>query len=364
MFCDKSRYPRPRGKCKESFDEASANESASAKALAPRPTERVQLNDQSCYFGRVEESANILYGRATRYLASCHGSYPSCGHAPGGCNLAGASFFRLLSQILAGASDGAGPNWRVQPPFPRMGNSTTASSRRSVCRSCQVATLRRELLDAAYLDVLVRRSFSGTSTASHCGRASLTSPREVLTGCRRLPEATSSVSQVASRLRIGERRAPVSRHTVPQLSVDILGGCEVEARESRVYRDLPHHRYALDVSSGLDLLEPCLDGWEVEARRASFHLTLRTCLRRLGRCRGEECRRLAVEQVEKLVKANVAFIRQFRAIRPFDRELRHRLRVPDPTGVAQALKVLTTYEPEFRQTLLGEIGVSIGETRE
>src|SRR5213078_3633870 len=72
MFSDQRRHPRPGWEVEQSLDEASANESASAKALAPRPAKRLKLLNQSLDFGRIEEFRNVAYSRATRYLASCH----------------------------------------------------------------------------------------------------------------------------------------------------------------------------------------------------------------------------------------------------------------------------------------------------
>jgi hypothetical protein len=74
MLRNQSRNPRPGGKREETFDEASADESAGAKALATRPAERVKFLDQPGDFGGVEEFRYVADSRATRYLASCHRS--------------------------------------------------------------------------------------------------------------------------------------------------------------------------------------------------------------------------------------------------------------------------------------------------
>ena len=66
MLSDESRNPRPRWESKERFDEASADESASAKTLVTsRVAEGVEFRDQGCYFGRVKNLANVAYRRAT-----------------------------------------------------------------------------------------------------------------------------------------------------------------------------------------------------------------------------------------------------------------------------------------------------------
>jgi hypothetical protein len=106
MFRDQGGYPRPGWECKESFDKASADECAGSKPLAPSGiARRVNLIDQRGYFGGVEEFSNVPDRRATRYLASCHRSYPFGGHAPGSANCAGALLFGFAGQILFGASD-------------------------------------------------------------------------------------------------------------------------------------------------------------------------------------------------------------------------------------------------------------------
>ena len=49
MLLDQRDDPRPGRECEQRFNEASANESAGAKALAPRPAKRVQFLDEGCY---------------------------------------------------------------------------------------------------------------------------------------------------------------------------------------------------------------------------------------------------------------------------------------------------------------------------
>src|SRR5712692_4537976 len=100
MLRDQRGDDRPGWDCVEGFDKASADESAGAKALAPRPAERLKFLDQGRDFGRVEEFRNVANSRATRYLSTCHWSYPSCGHAPGSSRFAGALFFGFAGQNL------------------------------------------------------------------------------------------------------------------------------------------------------------------------------------------------------------------------------------------------------------------------
>jgi len=107
MLCDQSRYPRPGGEREQTFDEASADERASTEALASGPAERVKFRDQGGYFGRIEEFRNVADGRATRYLASCHASYLSCGHGLRRFQPRGGLFLGFAGQTLTTASDGS-----------------------------------------------------------------------------------------------------------------------------------------------------------------------------------------------------------------------------------------------------------------
>jgi hypothetical protein len=79
------------GKSKQSLDEASADESASAKALVTsRVTQSFKLRDQSGYLGRIEEFCNVANSRATRCLAVAIEAHAFGGHAPGSATGAGA----------------------------------------------------------------------------------------------------------------------------------------------------------------------------------------------------------------------------------------------------------------------------------
>lgn len=114
MLGNQGGNPGPGGKGKESFDKASADEGAGTVALAaPRVARRVNLVDQGCYFGRVEQFANVADSRATRYLARCHARCLSCGHGPGSLRCAGPLFSGFAGQILLGRSDVTAPSGRV-----------------------------------------------------------------------------------------------------------------------------------------------------------------------------------------------------------------------------------------------------------
>ena len=56
----------------------------------------------------TKEFHNVANSRTARYLASCHSSYTSGGHAPGSANCAGAYFFGITPRILREVSDGSG----------------------------------------------------------------------------------------------------------------------------------------------------------------------------------------------------------------------------------------------------------------
>jgi hypothetical protein len=58
--------------------------------------------------GGVEEFRNVANSRATRYLSSCHGSYPSCGHGPGSSCSAG-PLFAVFPGIFSQAGRTADP---------------------------------------------------------------------------------------------------------------------------------------------------------------------------------------------------------------------------------------------------------------
>jgi hypothetical protein len=110
MFSDQSGYPRPGRKSEQTFDEASADERAGAKAFATSPVaNRFNSGDQLAHFGRIEEFRNVADTRATRYLSSCHGRSLSYGHAPGSSRFAGALLFGFAGKTLTGASDGIAP---------------------------------------------------------------------------------------------------------------------------------------------------------------------------------------------------------------------------------------------------------------
>ncbi len=93
-------YPRPGGECKESFNEASADERASAKAFSTCPAERVKLRDQGGYFGRVEKCRDVANSRAARYLASCHSRVPLGWPRPSAALTARGPLFLDLQDLL------------------------------------------------------------------------------------------------------------------------------------------------------------------------------------------------------------------------------------------------------------------------
>jgi len=78
---------------------------SSESLLTPVVASVVKLGDQGRYFGAVKKFRNVADDRATRYLSTCHGSYPSCGHAPGSSRFAGALFLWICRVILSRASD-------------------------------------------------------------------------------------------------------------------------------------------------------------------------------------------------------------------------------------------------------------------
>src|SRR5205823_2651436 len=98
---------------------------------APRIAKSVEPGVQGCYVGGVEQFRYVANYRATRYLASCHRSTNSCGHAPGGCNLAGATFSLICRVIIAGASDGHAPGGPLLPSTPWKPDGPTCA-----CRPC------------------------------------------------------------------------------------------------------------------------------------------------------------------------------------------------------------------------------------
>ena len=120
MLRDESRDPCPRRKREQSFDEASADEGAGTVALQPRPAKRVKLRYERGYLRRVKEFRNVANSRVTRYVSSCHGSYPSCGHGPGSVSFTGPLFVRFAGVILAG---------HRTAPSPALGQSRRCPSR-------------------------------------------------------------------------------------------------------------------------------------------------------------------------------------------------------------------------------------------
>jgi hypothetical protein len=106
MLRDQGGYPRPGWEGEESFDKASADESAGSVTLAPsRVTRRVNLVDQRGDFRGVEEFANIPNGRATRYLAGCHRSSTLRWSRPRKLPLRGGIYLGFAGLILFGTSD-------------------------------------------------------------------------------------------------------------------------------------------------------------------------------------------------------------------------------------------------------------------
>jgi hypothetical protein len=106
VLSDQRRYTSPGRERKQALDEASADESAGTIAPAARPAQSVKLGDESDYFGRIEESANVANSRATRYLARCHRSSSLRWSRPRQCQLRGGIYFAITPRILQGASDG------------------------------------------------------------------------------------------------------------------------------------------------------------------------------------------------------------------------------------------------------------------
>jgi hypothetical protein len=107
MLRDQGCNPSPGREVEQTFDEARAEKRTSPIALAtPCITERVKLGVEGCYFGGVQEIRYVADSRATRYLASCHASFLSCGQAPGSSRFAGALFLGFAGKSLTRASDG------------------------------------------------------------------------------------------------------------------------------------------------------------------------------------------------------------------------------------------------------------------
>ena len=110
------KQPQPERPRVEVGDVAGRQDEAAGRRqvlLAVRPEAEDEVDDreresrdQGGYFGRVEKSANVANSRATRYLARCHRSDASVGHAPGSANCAGALFTVFPGLILSEASDG------------------------------------------------------------------------------------------------------------------------------------------------------------------------------------------------------------------------------------------------------------------
>jgi hypothetical protein len=108
MLRDQSGRPRPRRESEQTFDEASANEGAGAKAFATAfVADRFNGGDQSGYFRRFENRTDVSNRRATRYLASCHASCLSCGHGLRRVQPRGGHLFVFAGQTLTMASDDA-----------------------------------------------------------------------------------------------------------------------------------------------------------------------------------------------------------------------------------------------------------------
>ena len=135
MLGNQGRHPRPCGQGEQRLDEASADKCSCAVPLsAPLVASAVDTSDQRRYFGGVEKCCYVADDRATRYLSSCHGSYPSCGHGPGSSRFAGPLFPVFAGTILTGASDGKAPGGArarraIRPVHPRSVRASTPGSR-------------------------------------------------------------------------------------------------------------------------------------------------------------------------------------------------------------------------------------------
>src|SRR5439155_9840520 len=81
MLSDQGRHKRPGRQPEQGLDEARSEKGTGAEASASCPAECVKLRDERREFRRVQKCCDVADDRATRYLASCHWSYTSDGHA-------------------------------------------------------------------------------------------------------------------------------------------------------------------------------------------------------------------------------------------------------------------------------------------